>query len=81
MSDIDDLEEIAEQCRYGVNDPKHGVTKGQRMAWRRAGRHSAAKQRSVGKQQLRSSERRGVLATLPESVVNDASEVPGSDED
>lgn len=61
MSEIDDLEEIAIQLRYSVNDPERGTSKAMRTGFRRAQFHGSEAQRSVEKQQTRSSVRRKVL--------------------
>jgi hypothetical protein len=65
MSDLDDLEEIAEQFRHTVNEPRRPVTKKQREAFRHACEKGARANRSVEKQQFRSSDRRRVLASKP----------------
>lgn len=66
MSELDDLEEIADQCRLGMNNRTRSVTKKQRDAFKDARRRGAAANRSVEKQQQRSSERRKVLV-IPEN--------------
>lgn len=65
MSDIDDLEDVAEQQRYGFNEPKRGVTKGSRMSFLRSQRRGAKENQALGKQQCRSTDRRGVLVNPP----------------
>lgn len=61
MSDIDELDEIAEQQRYGFDCPSRGTSKGSRKRFKLAQQRGASEQRSVGKQSLRSSERRESL--------------------
>jgi hypothetical protein len=65
MSDLDDLEEISEQHKHGVNEPKRGITRGKRAAFLKALRRGQKANRSTGKQQERSADRRRVLVKLP----------------
>lgn len=62
MSELDDLEDIGEQSRYGYNQIKRGIAKGSRKRLKRAQQRGGAENRSLDKQQYRSSDRRGVLA-------------------
>jgi hypothetical protein len=79
MSDIDDLEDIAEQCRYGGNNPMRGVSKRVREAFKRGQQHGCKENRSIEKQQKRGlerRERRRMLAKEAESGTHGVSEVP-----
>jgi len=64
MSDIDDLEEISDQYRFGVNHPARGMTAVKKMALRRFQRAGVKAQRSIEKQQDRSTDRRRIVVTL-----------------
>lgn len=61
MGYLEEFEDIVEQQRYGYDNPARGVTKGARKSFRRSQRRGAADQRSVEKQQRRSTERREML--------------------
>lgn len=64
MSELDDLEDISEQSRYGFNRMKRGISKAARRRFRKAQQRGAAENRSVGKQLHRSLERRRALASI-----------------
>jgi hypothetical protein len=64
MSDLDDLEDIAEQQRFGVNEPSHGMAKGNRISFHRAQKRGGKENRSVDKQQYRSADRRRSVVKL-----------------
>lgn len=61
MSDLEDLETIAEQHRYGGNEQYLGMSKRKRMSLHSAQQRGVAANRSVSKQQDRSGDRRGSL--------------------
>jgi hypothetical protein len=67
MSELDDLEELAEQLRFGGNNRKQNITRKQRMNFRQVHERAAAGNRSFEKQCERSSDRRRVLAKATES--------------
>jgi hypothetical protein len=63
MSELDDLEEIAEQNQhYGRSGLRRTLTKRQREALKRSSQRGAAAQLSAHKQQERALERRDELA-------------------
>jgi hypothetical protein len=64
MSDLDDLEIIAEQQRYGYNDPSRNMNRGRKNGFAKSQQRGAAENRSVEKQSTRSSSRRRTLAHL-----------------
>lgn len=51
MSELDDLDEIAGQQRYGFNRMKKGISKGSRKSFKKSQQRGAIEQQSVGKQQ------------------------------
>lgn len=62
MSEIDDLEDIAEQQKFGVNHPKRRTPKHWHDVLHRAQKRAGREMRSLARQQEKSTERRGVLA-------------------
>jgi hypothetical protein len=61
MSDLDDLEDIAEQQKSGYNDPSCGWSKRAQIAFKRSQARGARKNRSEEKRQMRALDRRRAL--------------------
>ena len=64
MSDLDDLEEIADQCRYVGNNLTRNITKRMRESFQRSHERAVEASRTIEKQGERSTDRRHIVVKL-----------------